>query len=127
MRKVAAIIAIAIAAAHLAAVAPESGSIGRVVTDVEPGSITETALAAAREPYTEEWLARYTADPIIAGEALSPYLSALLPLSNPIAGLEKDGAVELLDLDGGAKVAFIFQDGMIKAAYSSDSPQLPEL
>lgn len=111
---------------QLYAVAPESSAIGTVAVAVGQGTITEIALEAVREEYTEEWLGKYTEDPIVSGEILSPYLSHVLPLTNPIAGLEKNSSVEILDLDGGEKVALIFHEGKIKAAYS-EVPELPEL
>ena len=43
-----------------------------------------------------------------AGEILSPVLSSVLPLANPIAGNEKAGAVDILDLATGSVYSFIF-------------------
>ena len=108
-------------------VAPVSRKIGPVIVSIESGSISETALAAVSEPFTEEWLERYTSDPMAAGEVLSPVLSSVLPLANPIAGNEKAGAVDILDLATGSVYSFIFRDGKIASCYPSYSPDSPEL
>lgn len=108
-------------------VAPVSRKIGQVIVSIESGSISETALAAVSEPFTEDWLERYTSDPMTAGEILSPVLSSVLPLANPIAGNEKAGAVDILDLATGSVYSFIFRDGKIASCYPSYSPDSPEL
>ena len=100
MRKALLLLIIALIPA-LYGVAPVSRKIGPVIVSIESGSISETALAAVSEPFTEEWLERYTSDPMAAGEVLSPVLSSVLPIANPIAGNEKAGAVDILDLATG--------------------------
>ena len=107
-------------------VAPVSEGIGAIATAVEEGSITDTALKAAQEEYTESWLERYASSPLIFGEAYSSILSGLLPMGNPIAGKEKNGAVDIQDLESGAVLSFIFQDGRIAAVYPSKASELPE-
>ena len=126
MRKALLLLIIALLPA-LSGVAPSSRKIGPVIVSIEPGSISETALAAVSEPFTEDWLERYTSDPMTAGEILSPVLSSVLPLANPIAGNEKAGAVDILDLATGSVYSFIFRDGKIASCYPSYSPDSPEL
>ena len=126
MRKALLLLIIALIPA-LYGVAPSSRKIGPVKVSIEPGSISETALAAVSEPFTEEWLERYTSDPMAAGEILSPVLSSVLPLSDPISGEEKAGAVDILDLATGSVYSFIFIDGKIASCYPSYSPDSPEL
>ena len=126
MRKALLLLIIALIPA-LYGVAPSSRKIGPVNVSIESGSISETALAAVSEPFTEEWLERYTSDPMAAGEVLSPVLSSVLPLANPIAGNEKAGAVDILDLATGSVYSFIFRDGKIASCYPSYSPDSPEL
>ena len=113
MLKVLLVIVFSLSSLHAAV--PLSESIGRIQTNVDPQSITATALKAAVEEYTEAWLDEYTADPMKAGEILAPVLSSVLPLSNPIAGKEKAGAVDILDLDTGSVLSFVFEDGMVAA------------
>lgn len=126
MRKALLLLIIALIPA-LYGVAPSSRKIGPVIVSIESGSISETALAAVSEPFTEEWLERYTSDPMAAGEILSPVLSSVLPLSDPISGEEKAGAVDILDLATGSVYSFIFRDGKIASCYPSYSPDSPEL
>ena len=116
-RAFAAILMIMMLPFTLPAIAPSSGDIGEIAVYAEPGSITDVTLDAVREEYTEEWLEKYTASPYIFGEAYSPVLSDLLPLSNPVAGKESGGAVDILDLATGSITSFIFQDGKIQAVY----------
>ena len=104
----------------LYAVAPVSATVGRVQCSVVPQSITEIALKAASEEYTEAWLDEYAVDKISFGEAYSELLSASLPLDNPIAGEEKNSAVTLRSLTDGTVLSFIFQNGRIAAI--SESP-----
>ena len=73
------------------------------------------ALNAAGEEYTEAWLDEYAVDKVSFGEAYSPLLSSVLPLSNVVAGIEKGGAVSLRSLDDGRVLTFIFSDGRIAA------------
>ena len=108
MRKALLLLIIALIPA-LYGVAPSSRKIGPVIVSIESGSISETALAAVSEPFTEEWLERYTSDPMAAGEVLSPVLSSVLPLAN------------------GSVYSFIFRDGKIASCYPSYSPDSPEL
>lgn len=122
-----AIIIMALISLDVHAVSPVSGKIGPVAVDIEEGSITETALSAVSEPFTEAWLDEYTSDPMMSGEILAPVLSEVLPLENPIAGEEKAGAVDILDLATGSVYSFIFRDGMIASCYPSYSAQSPEL
>lgn len=126
MRKLA-FIMMALIPALIYAVSPVSGKIGPVAVGIKEGSITETALAAVSEPFTEAWLEKYTPDPMKSGEILSPVLSSALPLSNPIAGEEKAGAVDILDLATGSVYSFIFRDGRIASCYPSYASQSPEL
>ena len=125
MLKVLLVIVFSLSSLHAAV--PLSESIGRIQTNVDPQSITATALNAAGEEYTEAWLDEYTADPMKAGEILAPVLSSVLPLSNPIAGKEKAGAVDILDTATGAVYSFIFRDGKIASCYPSYSAASPEL
>ena len=115
MLKTACLVCIILSSFPVLAVAPISGAIGEVATEVVPGSITETALEASAELYTEQWLEKYTASPYEFGEAYSDILSDLLPLQNPIAGRERNGAVDVQDLDTGTVLSFVFQDGRIAA------------
>lgn len=98
---------------------PTSESIGRIATDVAEGSITEIALEAAGREYTEEWLDDYAVDKVSFGEAYSPLLSEVLPLDNPVAGMEKGGAVSLMSLSDGTVLSFIFRNGRIVAVSRS--------
>lgn len=104
----------------LYAVAPVSGTVGKVQCTIVPESITETALKAATEEYTEAWLDKYAVDKISFGEAYSEILSSSLPLDNPIAGEEKNNAVTLRSLADGTILSFVFADGRIAAV--SESP-----
>ena len=101
----------------LYAVSPVSQFLGEVQTAVVPGSITETALEAVREEYTEDWLDKYTSDPMVFAEAYSEELGRLLPFDTVLAGKEKNGGVTLLDQKSGTAVAFNFTDGKISAFY----------
>ncbi len=114
-------------ASELLAAAPRSDYISSVAVSVEEGSITELALKAVREEYTESWLERYTDDPILRGEVLSPALSPSLPLSNPIAGTEKGESVQIMDLDTGTVLSLVFRDGRIIAADRLETRQGAEL
>lgn len=111
----------------LLAVAPVSEKIGPVAVDIESGSITETALSAVSEPFTEEWLEKYTAEPMKAGEVLAPVLSSALPLDDPVAGMESSDIVDILDLTTGTVYSFLFRDGKIALCYPSYSAESPEL
>ena len=102
-------------AAVLHATAPVSPQIGAIAVSAAQGSITEKALRASSEPYTESWLEEYTASPYVFGEAYSSVLSTMLPFSNPVAGKERNGAVDILDLDTGSVLSFVFEDGMVAA------------
>ena len=113
MLKVLLVIVFSLSSLHAAV--PLSESIGRIQTNVDPQSITATALNAAREEYTEAWLDEYAVDKVSFGEAYSPLLSSVLPLSNVVAGIEKGGAVSLRSLDDGRVLTFIFSDGRIAA------------
>ena len=126
MERIAIIVLCLFLALPLAALAPVSDDIGAVAVSVEEGTITDTALRAVREEYTESWLERYAASPLIFGEAYSSLLSGLLPLGNPIAGIERNGAVDIQDLESGTELSFIFQDGRLAAVYPSKVPELPE-
>lgn len=117
----------ALLSASIYAAAPVSGKIGPVAVEIEEGSMTDTVLKAVSEPFTEAWLDEYTADPMKAGEILALVLSSVLPLSNPIAGKEKAGAVDILDTATGAVYSFIFRDGKIASCYPSYSAASPEL
>ena len=99
----------------LTAAVPVSETIGRIQTAVEEDSLTAIALEAAAEEYTEAWLDEYAVDKITFGEAYSALLSETLPLSNIIAGTEKNGAVTLKSLSDGTVITFIFLDGKINA------------
>ena len=100
--------------------APVSETIGRVAVEIDDDSITAIALEAASKEYTESWLDEYAADKISFGEAYSPLLSSLLPLSgNIIAGEEKNNAVTIMDMEDGTVLTFIFRGGRI-AAISQD-------
>lgn len=103
----------------LYAVQPRSETLGMIQTDVNPDSITAIALSAASEEYTEDWLNEYAADKIAFGEAYSSFLSSSLPLENPIASAEKNGAVTLKSLSDGTIISFVFQDGRIAAVSPS--------
>ena len=102
------------------AAVPVSQSIGRIQCEIPSGSVTEIALAAVSEEYTEAWLDEYAVDKISFGEAYSEILSASLPLDNPIAGEEKNSAVTLRSLTDGTVLSFIFQNERIAAI--SESP-----
>ncbi len=106
---------IALSLSPLFAVAPVSGTIGRIAVSVAPDSITATALEAAGEEYTEAWLEKYAVDKVSFGEAYSPLLSSVLPLSDVVAGEEKGGAVSLMSLEDGTVLSFMFVDGRIAA------------
>ena len=99
----------------LAASVPVSATIGRVAVEIPSGSITETALKAAESEYTEAWLDEYALDKISFGEAYSELLSSLLPLSDLIAGEERNNAVTLKSLADGTVLSFVFRDGKIAA------------
>ena len=114
-------------AAVLHATAPVSPQIGAIAVSAAPGSITEKALRASSKPYTESWLEEYTASPYVFGEAYSSVLSTMLPFSNPVAGKERNGAVDILDTATGAVYSFIFRDGKIASCYPSYSAASPEL
>ena len=94
----------ALLSASIYAAAPVSGKIGPVAVEIEEGSMTDTVLKAVSEPFTEAWL-----------------------VSNPIAGKEKAGAVDILDTATGAVYSFIFRDGKIASCYPSYSAASPEL
>lgn len=102
-------------AAVLHATAPVSSQIGAIAVSAAQDSITEKALRASSEPYTESWLEEYTASPYVFGEAYSSVLSTMLPFSNPVAGKERNSAVDILDLDTGSVLSFVFEDGMVAA------------
>lgn len=95
--------------------APVSGTIGQVAVEIAPGSITEIAIEAAGREYTESWLDDYASDKISFGEAYSEMLSSLLPLSDIIAGEEKNNAVTIMSLADGTVLSFIFRNGRIAA------------
>lgn len=95
--------------------APVSGTIGQVAVEIVPGSITEIAIEAAGREYTESWLDDYASDKISFGEAYSEMLSSLLPLSDIIAGEEKNNAVTIMSLADGTVLSFIFRNGRIAA------------
>ena len=101
----------------LYAVPPVSALIGPVTVHVEDGSLTAMALDAAAGEYTELWLEEHACDPLVFGEAYSELLSSMLPFSNPVAGIEKHGAVDILDLESGKGLSFIFRDGRLAAVY----------
>ena len=101
----------------LFSIAPKSSVIGNVQIKVEEGSITEKALQAVTSDYTEEWLETYTENPLFFGEAYSELLSNLLPLSNVIAGMEENSAVDVMSLDTGAALSLVFQNDYIAAVY----------
>ena len=126
MERIAIIVLCLLLPLPLSALAPVSAEIGEVAVSVDDGSITDTALKAAREEYTESWLERYAASPLVFGEAYSSLLSDILPLGNPIAGIERNGAVDIQDLESGTVLSFIFQDGRLAAVYPSKVPELPE-
>ena len=120
MRKTVSLICFSLLSFSLLAVPPVSRDIGEVAIRVEEGSITETALSASSEPFTEEWLEKYTSSPYVFGEAYSEVLSAVLPLSNPVAGKERNSAVDIQDLDTGTVLSFVFADGLVAAVLPSD-------
>ncbi len=109
------ITALLISIMPLYAVAPLSSSIGRIQTDVKDGSITAIALEAAGRSYTESWLDDYASAKVSFGEAYSEILSASLPMDNPVAGTEKNGAVTLMSLTDGTILSFVFRNGRIVA------------
>lgn len=126
MERIAIIVLCLLMPLQLSALAPVSADIGVVAVSVEEGSITDTALKAVREEYTESWLERYAASPLIFAEAYSSLLSGILPLSDPIAGIERNGAVDIQDLESGTVLSFIFQEGRLAAVYPSKVPEFPE-
>ncbi len=126
MERIAIIVLCLLLPLPLSALAPVSAEIGEVAVSVDDGSITDTALKAAREEYTESWLERYAASPLVFGEAYSSLLSDILPLGNPIAGIERNGAVDIQDLESGTVLSFIFQEGRLVAVYPSKAPEFPE-
>ena len=101
------------------AAVPVSQSIGRIQCEIPSGSVTEIALAAVSEEYTEAWLDEYAVDKITFGEAYSEILSSALPMTNVIAGSERNGAVTLKSLDNGTVLSFIFRNGRIVAISQS--------
>ena len=92
----------------LSAVVPVSRHVGRVNTFPDSDSITAKAIEAVRSEMDASWFETYTTGDKALIDFWSETLLDLLPLTNVIAGEEKDNAVSLYDLDKQVYISFTF-------------------
>lgn len=108
-------LAIFLSLSLFAGIAPSSLSLGRVVVEVEEGSVEEKILKAFREEFSEAWLSEYTVNTEAFALAYVPLLSSILPMENIIISAEENNRLSLYSRKSGYRVSLILENGLISA------------